>query len=160
MECISYKDGYKYQLKADYVSDIGIKLDRPVDMEFIALSEGGKITIRNGYAWDGPSGPTIDTLNFMRGSLVHDALYQLMREDKLDAEACKDQADRLLQRMCKEDGMFSLRAWVVYQAVRLFGRPATNPTNIKPLIKAPKACQIAIESESPVSENSSSLSDP
>ncbi len=61
MECISYKDDYKYQLKADYVSDIGIKPDRPLDMEYVALSEGGKITIRSGYAWDGPSGPTIDT---------------------------------------------------------------------------------------------------
>lgn len=140
MECISYKDDYKYQLKADYVSDIGIKPDRPLDMEYVALSEGGKITIRSGYAWDGPSGPTIDTLNFMRGSLVHDALYQLMRERKLDADAYKDQADRVLQRMCKDDGMSSLRAWGVYHAVRVFGRPATNPTNVKLLIKAPKAC--------------------
>ena len=140
MECISYKDDYKYQLKADYVSDIGIKPDRPIDMEYVALSEGGEITIRNGYAWDGPSGPTIDTLNFMRGSLVHDALYQLMRERKLNADAYKDQADRILQRMCRDDGMSSIRAWVVYQAVRVFGRPATNPTNVKSLIKAPKAC--------------------
>ena len=140
MECISYKDDYKYQLKADYVSDIGITPDSPIDMEYVALSEGGEITIRNGYAWDGPSGPTIDTLNFMRGSLVHDALYQLMRERKLDADACKDYADRILQRMCRDDGMSSLRAWGVYQAVRFFGRPATNPTNVKPLMKAPKAC--------------------
>ena len=140
MECISYKDDYKYQLKADYVSDIGIIPERPVDMGYVALSEGGKITIRNGYAWDGPSGPTIDTLNFMRGSLVHDALYQLMRERKLDADAYKDYADRILQRMCRDDGMSSLRAWGVYQAVRFFGRPATNPTNVKPLMKAPKAC--------------------
>ena len=158
MECISYKDGYKYQVKADYVSDIGIRPDRPVDMEYLALSEDGKITIRNGYAWDGPSGPTIDTLNFMRGSLVHDALYQLMTEGELDADVCKDQADRLLQRMCKDDGMSSLRAWGVYQGVRVFGRPATSSANLKPLTKAPKACQIAIESESPVSGDSGSPS--
>jgi hypothetical protein len=37
-----------------------------------------------GYAWNGPSGPTLDTRNFMRGSLVHDALYQLMREGRMD----------------------------------------------------------------------------
>lgn len=151
MECIPYKDGYKYQLQADYVSNIGIKPDHPVDLKYVALSEDGKITIRNGYAWDGPSGPTIDTLNFMRGSLVHDALYQLMREGELDARAWKDPADRLLQRMCKEDGMSSFRAWGVYQGVRAFGRPATSSRNLKPLIKAPKACQMTIESDSPVS---------
>lgn len=150
MECISYKDRYKYQLKGDYVTDVGIKPDHLVDLEYVALSEEGKITIRNGYAWDGPSGPTIDTLNFMRGSLVHDALYQLMREGELDADEWKDQADRLLQRMCMDDGMSSLRAWGVYQGVRVFGRPATDSSNLKPLKKAPKACRVAIESESPV----------
>jgi len=156
MECISDKDGYKYQLKADYVSNIGIKPNHPVDLKYVALSEDGKITIRNGYAWDGPSGPTIDTLNFMRGSLVHDALYQLMREGELDAGAWKEQADRLLQEMCKDDGMSSLRAWGVYQGVRVFGRPATSSRNLKRLIYAPKACQNEIESESSVSGGSAS----
>jgi hypothetical protein len=149
MQCVSYKDGYKYQLKFDYVTDIGILPDSPIDMEYIALSETGKITIRRGYAWDGPSGPTVDTLNFMRGSLVHDALYQLMREGVLDADTRKEPADRLLQSMCKQDGMTSARAWWVYQGVHLFGRPATNSSNTKPLIKAPKACQPSEESESP-----------
>ena len=130
MDCISYKAGYKYQLNVEYVSDIRIRPDGPITIEFVALSEGGEITIRRGYAWDGPSGPTIDTLDFMRGSLVHDALYQLMREDKLDADVYKDQADRLLRTMCKDDGMSSLRAWGVYKGVRWFGRPATNPTNL------------------------------
>lgn len=148
MECVSYKDGYKYQLKFDYISEIGVLPESPIELEYIALSETGKITIRKGYAWDGPSGPTVDTLNFMRGSLVHDAMYQLMREGPLDAGTYKEQADRLLQRMCREDGMTSIRAWWVYQGVHLFGRPATNSSNNKPLIKAPKACQSPMEFDS------------
>ncbi len=81
----------------------------------------------------------------MRGSLVHDALYQLMREGELDADVYKEPADRLLQAMCREDGMTSLRAWWVYHGVRLFGRPATDPANRKPITKAPKACQSAVD---------------
>jgi len=47
-----------------------------------ADSDGG-LLIKAGYSWDGPSGSAIDTKNFMQGSLVHDALYQLLRENIL-----------------------------------------------------------------------------
>ena len=140
MECIAYKGGYKYQLKQDYSTEIGIRPTAPVDTEFLSLTAGGRLTVKKGYAWDGPSGPTVDTLNFMRGSLVHDALYQLMREGHLDRDRHKEPADRLLQKMCREDGMTALRAWQVYQGVHLFGNPATDPANDRPLKKAPKQC--------------------
>lgn len=140
MECIAYKSGYKYQLKKDYVTTIDIKPDAPIDTGYIALASEGTLTIRSGYAWDGPSGPTIDTLNFMRGSLVHDALYQLMRERHLDKDKHREAADRLLQKMCREDGMSVLRAWWVYQGVRLGGDPSADPANDKPVIWAPEQC--------------------
>jgi hypothetical protein len=56
----------------------------------------------------------------MRGSLVHDVLYQLIREKHLPL-SYRDKADRLLQQMCKEDGMWAIRAWYVYQGVSTFG---------------------------------------
>jgi hypothetical protein len=77
----------------------------------------------------------------MRGSLVHDALYQLMRERRLDEETYREPADRLLQKMCKEDGMSAPRAWWVYQAVHFFGQPSADPANDKPVIRAPEGCQ-------------------
>jgi Protein of unknown function (DUF1353) len=77
----------------------------------------------------------------MRGSLVHDALYQLMRERHLDKETHREFADRLLQAMCKEDGMTDLRAWWVYQGVRFGGDPFADPANDKPIVRAPKSCQ-------------------
>ena len=141
MECISFKGGYEYQLKAPYVTNVGIKPDVAVDVEYFSLTLDGVLTVKTGYAWDGPSGPTIDTLNFMRGSLVHDALYQLMREGHLDAAKHRETADRLLQKMCQEDGMSALRAWWVYQGVRLGGGPAVDPASNKPIIKAPKGCE-------------------
>ena len=41
------------------------------------------MSVQKDYAWDGPSGPTIDTRNSLRASLVHDVLYQAMREGGL-----------------------------------------------------------------------------
>lgn len=143
MECISYKKGYKYQVVEEYTTQIPIKPDSDIvsPSGFIQLTAEGKLTINKGYAWDGPSGPTIDTLNFMRGSLVHDALYQLMREKSLDKEVCREPADRLLQTMCMKDGMSSIRAWWVYQGVRIGGDPAADPDNVRPITIAPKGCQ-------------------
>ena len=141
MKCIAYNDGYKYQLKESYTVAIDIKPSLPINTEYIDLDVAGNLTIRKGYAWDGPSGPTIDTLTFMRGSLVHDALYQLMRESRLDHVEYRESADRILQRICKEDGMWSLRAWWVYQGVRIFADPAADPASKRPVTRAPQGCQ-------------------
>ena len=141
MDCIAYKSGYKYQLKGDSVTAIDIKPDAAVDTEYIGLTLDGMLTVKEGYAWDGPSGPTIDTLNLMRGSLIHDALYQLMRERHLDHDKWREPADRLLQKICIEDGMSKLRAWLVYHGVRLGGGPAADPASDKPVILAPEGCQ-------------------
>lgn len=141
MKCIAYNGGYKYQLKESYTVAISIKPAQPINTEYIALDTAGNLTIAAGYAWDGPSGPTIDTLTFMRGSLVHDALYQLMRESHLDHEIHREEADRLLRQLCKEDGMWSLRAWWVYHGVRLFADPAADPCDKRPVTRAPKGCE-------------------
>jgi hypothetical protein len=140
MTCIAYRSGYKYQLKEAYSVVIPIRPTADIVSEFIRLTTDGNLSLKSGYAWDGPSGPTIDTLNFMRGSLVHDALYQLMRERHLDAATHREPADRLLQQLCKEDGMSSVRAWWVYQGVRFGGGPAADPALDKPLQHAPEDC--------------------
>ena len=142
MECISYKKDYKYQLVETYTVKIPItpKEDVFSPSEFIALTANGLLTIKKGYAWDGPSGPAIDTLNFMRGSLVHDALYQLMREKLLDQNTTRKPADQLLQKMCKADGMSAFRAWWVYNILRIAGSFASVSNSHRPIVKAPKEC--------------------
>jgi hypothetical protein len=111
---ITYKDGYKYQLCETYTIDTAIYPKENITTFFIDLNTKGKLTIKKGYAWDGASGVAFDTCNFMRGSLVHDALYQLMRNDLINRDIYKDTADKLLQTICKQDGMSRVRAWWVY----------------------------------------------
>ena len=116
---------YKYQLTQPYVLDVGIK-GHAIETPYLKLDHKGVLTIQKSYAWDGPSGPTLDTLNFMRGSLVHDALYQLIRLKEL-SYGYKAYADLLLQKHCLEDGMSKFRASYVYLAVKLFGGTAARP---------------------------------
>lgn len=123
---IRYCAGYKYQLAEDYRVVIPITPGGFIRTEYIRLDTDGTLAITEGYAWDGPSGPTIDTKNFMRGSLVHDALYQLMREGHLPQD-CRDDADRVLRDICLEDGMSAIRAHWVYIGVRVGGGPAAKP---------------------------------
>jgi hypothetical protein len=133
---ITYTSGYKYQLKKSYSIFISIKPDKNIITKYISLNTNGLLFIGEGYAWDGPSGPTIDTHSFMRGSLIHDACYQLMREEHLD-QKWREQADKELKKICLEDGMSRIRAWYVYRAVRKIARKAIWPSSIKNIIYSP-----------------------
>lgn len=136
MDKIKYRklNKYKYQLMENYYYKTDIALDNDTGVpDFVTLRKDGRLEIYKGYAWDGPSGPTIDTKDFMRGSLVHDALYQLIREQKL-ARKYKEYADKLLHDICIEDGMSKFRAWYVYWAVRLFGKARKDHDNTSDVI--------------------------
>ncbi len=117
---------YKYNLHSDFTYQSGITIAAPVALGYLEMQPDGGLLVKAGYSWDGPSGPTIDTENFMQGSLVHDALYQLMREGFVD-QSQREAADRLLRKMCKDDGMSGIRAWWVYQGVRIGGASSARP---------------------------------
>ncbi len=133
---VHYRSGYKYQLVYDYWMRLRVRPDEDISTEFISLERDGFLRIKRGYAWDGPSGPTIDTPDFMRGSLVHDALYQLMRQEKL-SRTYRPAADMELKLICLQDGMSRIRAWWVHRGVRLGGKPSTSPDARKKVHTAP-----------------------
>ena len=133
---IKYQKGFKYQLLEAAQFEVACRPESTIETGFISLSMDGILTIRSGYAWDGPSGPTIDTPNFMRGSLVHDALYQLMRLEQLDIDN-KAVADAELKRCCLADGMSRARTWWVIRGLYRFGTSATLPKNRKATLIAP-----------------------
>ena len=131
---IAYKKGYKYQLIGRYVHLLhGVFPDTSAEF---ARIEHDKLIIYIKYAWDGASGPALDTLNFMRGSLIHDTLYQLMRAGALPTSYRKE-ADKELVRICREDGMSRLRAWWVYKAVHTFAARLATPEKVRKIYYAP-----------------------
>ncbi len=132
-----YKAGYAFQLHAEEIAlNTGIRPRRGVTLTFLRLSVGGDMKLKKGYACDGPSRPAFRTKNFMRGAFFHDAFYQLIRLGEL-SEDNRDKADRLLQKMCIEDGMSQLRAWWIYKGLKWFGSRAAHPDNIRPVLIAP-----------------------
>lgn len=121
-------DGWKYQLTEDtgpcsYES--GIKIDEDIDTPRISMTEDGTLTCKVGFAWNGASGPAVDTKTFMRGSMFHDAMYALMREGHLD-KSYRDDADYMMDDINKEAGMVRIRRWWVLRAVRALAGPAAR----------------------------------
>lgn len=129
---IAYKKRrkYKYNLQTAYEYQADIVVNKPADLGKLEITNDGHLTIRKNYAWDGPSGPTLDTKNFMRGSLVHDALYQLMRSTIID-QGQRKRADEILKEICIDADMSKIRAWWVYLGVRWFGSRSARPDTLQ-----------------------------
>lgn len=133
---IFYRSGYKYQLVKDYTTETKIRPGATIDTDYIRLGMDGALTIKKSYAWDGPSGPTLDTKDSMRGSLEHDAKYQLMREEYISRE-WRETADEELKETCIKDGMWSGRANLWYIAVEVFAADAASPGHNEEVLEAP-----------------------
>lgn len=98
-----------------------------------------KICIWKGYAWDGASGPAIDTPNYRTGSKIHDVLYQLIRLEVLaNTKENRFRADEVLYKVC-EAGIFNtykgkftqkmsrLRRWLGKFGVNTFAKRSSQP---------------------------------
>lgn len=114
---------YKYSLMLPIRYDTGWS-STAIETEYVDMS-AGVLWIREGYRWDGASGPTLDTPSTMRASLIHDALYQLMRDGHL-SQGRKRMADEIFYSVLLEDGMGKLRAFLWYVGVRLFGHSSVK----------------------------------
>lgn len=133
---IHYRKGYKYQSAESFICHVNIFPDFDIITEFIQLRTDGTLFIRKGYAWDGASGPTYDDRYNMRGSLVHDALYQLIRHGLIRIEN-REVVDEEFYLIIIEDGMNSFRAWYYWKAVGLFGNSSADKKAIKKIYEAP-----------------------
>lgn len=138
--CINYRNikGYRYQTMAPIEIDVSnyFPTENMCIDGFICL-EGGLLKLNKGYAWDGPSGPVIHTKNWIKPSLAHDAMYQLIRNRCFkDIESARKKSDDLMYKLLLDGGMSRLRSWYSYKAVRIFGKNAIkSETNKKPTLK-------------------------
>jgi hypothetical protein len=130
---ISYRTGFKYQLAENHRHKLRVVTPGGVRSELFSI-DNGWLVISAGYAWDGASGPTRDTKNSMRGSLIHDALYQGIRE-KVLPESFRPLADSEFWLIVNEDGMRWWRAWAWFGAVRRFGGEAAS--KVREVLTAP-----------------------
>ena len=135
---IRYRSDYKHQLAEEYQINISIKPKVDIKTEFIDLDTNGNLTVKNAYAWDGPSGPVMDTPKTMRASLVHDALYQLMRIGELKSRTHRKAADQIFKDICKADGVSNFRASIYYEGLRKFGKPSASPERKRVIHRVPK----------------------
>lgn len=133
---MKYKDGYKYQLLDKLISyKLPIQTGQELFCDdFLQITKGGVLFIKKGYAWDGCSGPTWDDKTNMRAGLIHDALYQFMRNNLLPRDTWKPIADQVLYDIMCEDAealgkimwIYKPRAWYYKLAVEKFGYNATT----------------------------------
>lgn len=127
---IWYTNGYKYQLSRDYTTYTAIRPEKRIETDYIILTTDGYLTIKKGYAWDGPSGPTVDDDTNMRGSLAHDAKYQLIRL-QLIPRSYRKLSDQELKDDLEEDGMKWLRREGWYWNLRIGGSSSASPKSIR-----------------------------
>jgi len=111
---------YKYQILTNEIFKLDFKTDKIIKTDFIELYDD-TLKVKKRYCYDGPSGPTIDTKSSMVPSLMHDAMYQLIRLQLLSVDF-KDEIDKEFYILCLENGMPKWRAWLWYQAVSKFGK--------------------------------------
>ena len=120
MSKIRYRSGYKYQLAENYSVFTGI-LHHKIRTDYITLTPSGWLTIKRGYAWDGATGLPSTPKSLMRASLVHDALYQMIRNGLFDDRAA---ADEVFFEIAQEDEFLAapLALWIVEQWGGKFAR--------------------------------------
>ena len=116
---------YKYQLRGEHRHAVGPQFpDAGLSIDYVHI-RFGMIYLRDRYRWDGPSGTVIDTANWMWASLVHDGLYQLMREGALP-RSYRRAADVLMVELMQEAGVWWWRRAFAWVGIRTFGSRAAG----------------------------------
>jgi hypothetical protein len=128
---IKYTSGYKYQLYEDASMLTPIKGAEIYD-KFFTLYKNGFLQIKEGFAWDGASGPTFDTKNSMSPSLVHDVFCYSARTGRLDFEKYRHEYNDLFKQMCIDNGMSGFRSNIWHAAVEFAnaGDPEQGPDRV------------------------------
>lgn len=117
---------YKYKFKVEENFSIELPFKIPDFVHPYASLKDGILSVKRGYAWDGASGPIINTRDTLVASLVHDVLYQAMRLNLIkSSKENRMIADKNFFEILKMNGVNSIRRKVWYLAVRLFGKKST-----------------------------------
>ena len=133
---IKYRSGYEHQLADTFTVKPPSNPVTQFAGEWLSIDINGTLTIKRGYCWDGASGPTWDTRNCKKPSLVHDALYQLMRMEVLP-RGYRKHADKLFYDMLRDNSMWLVRARLWYRSVRMGAMSSADQKSLKKIYTAP-----------------------
>ena len=130
-----WRSGYKYQLAAtdDYVTSF--RPGKDIITDFIRLDQNGKMSVYKGYAWDGVTW-FLDLLKLIRASLVHDALYQLMRENHLSPNDWR-KADHMFKSYALADGVNPILVKLLMVVLKVANGRFAQPKLKKPIYTFP-----------------------
>ncbi|MHB9070468.1 MAG: hypothetical protein ACYC54_08860 [Sedimentisphaerales bacterium] len=130
------KKNYNYELAETISIQTGILGCNVEIPKFVRLTPDGILTVFAGYAWDGASGIP-DSKITRTASLIHDALYQLIREGLLSREKYRIVADNIFRDICIARGGNKTIAGIYWQGLRWFGEKATYPVknDLEPVIE-------------------------
>lgn len=107
---------YSYQLPGTWP-----KLTTPIVTEYVILTATNLLVMKKGYRWNGADAAP-DVTRILRGSLVHDAICQLIGLGKLTMKPYRLLGDQALYQCCREDSMTWPVANVVYYSVRAYAK--------------------------------------
>lgn len=106
-----------YEVAREFVVQTTLRPSTRLCIPYATLEIDGVLILAPGYRWDGATG-ACDTKNFMRGSAAHDALCDMHQAELEMPPDWNSRALSLLNRLCREDGMWPWRRWRVRVAVR------------------------------------------
>ena len=97
-----------------------------VKTRLLTLTTHGDLTIGQGWQFDGATWIPDRTKTVMRAAMCHDAIYELIRQGRLE-KAMQGQADSCFLCMCMEDGIPRWRANFYYFVLSKIGHLALTP---------------------------------
>ena len=112
---------YKYQITENYAVQLKRLEGYSFNHKWFRCNKAGLFTVKAGAKFDGPSGITIDTENFMMPAAIHDFMYMAGRLG-LIPYSMRKYADQVLYTLCRDQNMSWFRANYVFRAVRLGGK--------------------------------------
>jgi hypothetical protein len=124
-EFVYFKEGYRYQTTRWVIVKTKIATGELICTEWFILLPDGWLLARPGYAWDGASGPAINTLNWRLPSLCHDVLCQAIAMGRLSA-LWADEVHAEMHRLLLKKHMNPVRAWYSREAVEIAWVPSMS----------------------------------
>ncbi len=149
---VEFSESYPYKLQEDVCVQTKIQHGKRLitENELASLDKNGLLRIKKGFIWNGAN-VIPDTRSNMFAALVHDALYQIMRDYQenmgdIDREEFRESADKLFLELWIKNGggFFAKRCYSILRRAgsRYTSRkrkpPRRNP-NSKPVEKCSPA---------------------